>query len=907
LAQVGDVLHADQRERWLGGERVLAETYLEHLPALGTARELAIDLIYAELLIREELGESPPLDEYLGRFPQFAEELRQQVELHRALDSVPSLDLEDFKTWGGAASDPPTVRPSESPASSAPPTTIAGYEILDQIGRGGMGVVYRAWQAELRRVVALKMILAGADASPASLARFRIEAEAVARLEHPNIVQVYDVGQREGCAFLALELVHGGSLAQSLAGAPQPLAASARLVETLARAMHHAHRRGVVHRDLTPSNVLLTAEGVPKIADFGLAKLIIGGAETCTKTGDLLGTPSYMAPEQAAGKPRGNIAAADVYALGAILYEMLTGRPPFRGETPLETLRQVVDEEPVPPSHLRPRLPRDLNTICLKCLEKEPARRYPSAEALAEDLRRFLDDRPILARWSGPLGRAWRWSRRNPAWAVSVPLVMLLLAVIALISSMAALGLRAAEREKTEQLRESLLAQATAGRAGTRVGRRFDGLEAIARAAAIRPSLALRNEAIAYMALTDLRLARRWSGMTGEAGNLALEFDPRLERYARSDGRGTVSVRRVGDDGEVARLPGPGAHAWSLRFSPDGRFLAIAYHTQPNRIVLWDLDHPQTTPIVINPTAGNALDFSPDSRTLAVGRPDGSISLCALPSCEEIRRLGREPRPRPPRLRAARPHRLQPRRPASRGLQPERALAPGPRLGGGRARGRPPANRRARGRLASRRPAAGRRLPRSLSPHLGRGVAPAQVHPRGPHRAGDRPGVQPSRRPPRQRGLGLDAPALGPLDRPAGGDPRWIQGHAPIQPRRPPPGGDHSRRSGGDLARGRSRGISPAPGRSKVGGWYLGPRLQPRWAAPGLGRPGGRPDLGPGQSPRPGPLARGRVGKRPVPPRRLGVADLWPDRLAPLAAPARSPRDGRGPRARATPAPIPRR
>jgi serine/threonine-protein kinase len=314
---------------------------------------------------------------------------------------------------------------------------VSGYEVLGELGRGGMGVVYLARQEGLNRPVALKMIRAGQFPGPGELSRFRAEAEAVARLHHPNIVQVYEVGEQDGCPYFSLEYVEGGSLARRLAGSPLPARAAARLVETLARAMAYAHERGIVHRDLKPANVLLPEEPaaqdrqpavgegsdtspivlgpscwrLPKITDFGLAKRLDAPGQT--QSGAVVGTPSYMSPEQAAGDSKRIGPAADVYALGAVLYELLTGRPPFRAATAIDTVLQVLSEEPVPPSRLQPRLPRDLETVCVKCIEKEPARRYTSAEALAEDLRRFLADEPIRARRVGVAERAWRWGRRN--------------------------------------------------------------------------------------------------------------------------------------------------------------------------------------------------------------------------------------------------------------------------------------------------------------------------------------------------------------------------------------------------------------------------------------------------------------------------------------------------------------
>ncbi|QJW99497.1 protein kinase domain-containing protein [Frigoriglobus tundricola] len=321
--------------------------------------------------------------------------------------------------------------PAEFLAPDESGVDVAGYELLDELGRGGMGVVYKARQRSLNRLVALKMVLSGAHASPADRARFRAEAEVVARLQHPNIVQIYEIGELAGAPYLALELVSGGTLQKTLAGTPQPVRPAAYLVELLARAIHFAHQRGVVHRDLKPGNVLLAVPldgassisdqdgaqvaalyGVPKVTDFGLAKRLEDDAHN-TRSGDIIGTPSYMAPEQAGG--RGPIGpAADVYALGAVLYDMLTGRPPFKGATTFETIQQVRTEEPVLPSRLRPRLPKDLERICLKCLEKDPRRRYATALDLATDLRRHLNGESVHARSATPLERTWRWTRRNP-------------------------------------------------------------------------------------------------------------------------------------------------------------------------------------------------------------------------------------------------------------------------------------------------------------------------------------------------------------------------------------------------------------------------------------------------------------------------------------------------------------
>jgi serine/threonine protein kinase len=354
-------------------------------------------------------------------------------------------------------------RPAMPAAADAERPAVPGYEILGELGRGGMGVVYKARQLALQRTVALKMVLAGAHADPKDVARFRAEAAVIARLQHPNIVQIYDVGEAAGRPYFAIEFVPGGSLAQHLDGTPQPIRPAAQLLETLARAVHHAHQQGILHRDLKPANVLLSAVGadlpvcpvapgrpgglpphaVPKITDFGLAKcidvdgegVVLGGF---TVTGEVLGTPNYMAPEQATpGQPVGP--AADVYALGAILYELLTGRPPFTGVTPLDTVLQVLHNEPVSVTGLQPGVPRDLETICLKCLQKEPRKRYASALELAEDLQRFLGDEPIRARPVLPMEKLWRWIRRHP-----VPAGLLAAGLLAPLVALAALWLLSA-------------------------------------------------------------------------------------------------------------------------------------------------------------------------------------------------------------------------------------------------------------------------------------------------------------------------------------------------------------------------------------------------------------------------------------------------------------------------------
>jgi serine/threonine protein kinase len=437
LVQLVESLRREQCRQWEAGERVPVEEYFRQHPELGADAERALELIYNEVVLRQRGGDAPRLDQYQERFPNLATRLELLFEVHCFLEAAA----------GSAADTPTTSAAGPEPASTGELPAVPGFEVLREVGRGGMSVVYEARQLGLNRKVALKMLLAGGYAGREQRTRFRTEGEALGRLQHPHIVPVHGVGEHDGRLYLVMEYVEGGNLAEAVArgqwagGGKDGQQRAARLVETLARAVHYAHQRGIVHRDLKPANILLASGGreppespqrlssgglrpplagtTPKITDFGLAKLlereggnaIAGGP---TQSGAVLGTPSYMAPEQAAGQSREIGPAADVYALGTILYELLAGRPPFRAETPLQALLQVQSAEPVPPGRLCPRLSRDLATVCLKCLEKDPRRRYPSAEALADDLGRFLAGEPIQARPVGAPERAWRWCRRNP-------------------------------------------------------------------------------------------------------------------------------------------------------------------------------------------------------------------------------------------------------------------------------------------------------------------------------------------------------------------------------------------------------------------------------------------------------------------------------------------------------------
>jgi serine/threonine-protein kinase len=370
-------------------------------------------------LLDELLDSGGTPEEVCGSYPELLPEVRARWrQICRAQAEIDAL----FPTPTAPEETPPAETREDMPLPRVP-----GHEVEAVIGRGGVGIVYRARHLRLNRPVALKMLLAGPYARAEELERFLREAEAVAALRHPNIVQIYDVGDADRQPYFTMELVEGGNLGAKAAGMPQQAGWAASLVATLAGAIHVAHQSGIVHRDLKPGNVLLTADGVPKVTDFGLVRRL-EGEESLTLSGVPVGTPSYMAPEQARGDKGAIGPATDVYALGAILYDLLTGRPPFRGETATATLHQVMADEPVTPGRLNPAVPRDLQTICLKCLDKEPTRRYASAQALADDLRRFERHEPITARPPGTLDRTAKWVRRRPAAAAVLAASLLILA-----------------------------------------------------------------------------------------------------------------------------------------------------------------------------------------------------------------------------------------------------------------------------------------------------------------------------------------------------------------------------------------------------------------------------------------------------------------------------------------------
>jgi WD40 repeat protein len=617
------VLCVDLRERWRRRERVPAEHYLLAFPKVHADREAALDVVYCEYLVRDALGEAPGAAEFAARFPNLEPELGQQIGVHHALE---------MGARGGSSLDRTVVTGQTIAARPTSWPGLPGYESLGPLGQGGMGVVHKARQIRLNRIVAVKMLRPGAGESSEALARFRIEGEAVARLQHPNIVQIYEVGEHDAQPYFVMEFADGGSLAQKLNGTPWPGSDAALLVETLARAAHYAHQRGVVHRDLTPGNVLLLTDGTPKLSDFGLAKLLTS-SDALTQTGAVAGTPSYMSPEQASGATGKAGPAIDIYALGAILYELVTGRPPFKAATPLETLVQVVHAEPVAPRQLQPRVPRDLETICLKCLRKEPHRRYASAAELADDLYRFRAGQPISARPLGPLERTWRWGRRNPALATVSGLTLSLL----LLTAAGSIGFAVYQYQVSARLdaarkeADLLVIQSGMDRAASLCEQGdidqgmlwwADSLTRAERAGATDAERVIRTNLASWR--QRLHALTTCLEHTEPVTDVAFAPSGRIAATASADGTAQLWEVPSGEKiGQPLRHAGPVS---MVRFSPDGGMLLTV---SGRSAFLWDattgkrLDRP---PLELNADI-TAVAFAPPGTRFLLAGADGSGRL----------------------------------------------------------------------------------------------------------------------------------------------------------------------------------------------------------------------------------------------------------------------------------------
>jgi WD40 repeat protein len=556
--------------------------------------------------------------------------------------AVPALKLVSLTTRLGhlAATEP------------VPPPELPDYQILGELGRGGMGIVYKARDLRLDRLVALKMILA--QAGPEDLARFRREALAVAHLHHPSIIQIYEVGESQGRPYLALELAEGGSLAARLRGEPLPPIEAAQLLEVLARTLHAVHQQGVIHRDLKPANILLAADGTPRISDFGLAKQVNDQAVDATHSGAILGTPSYMAPEQARGEIHNIGPATDVYALGVLLYELLTGGPPFRADSVLETLQMVCHNEAVPPRALQPRCPRDLETICLRCLQKTPERRYGSALELADDLHRFLAGEPIRARPVGILEHVSKWAARSPALAALLTVSVLVTVLgFALVlwqwhrAEIAVTGLYQANlQEKTQRRRaEDALADA-------RTQLYFNGIAQADRE--WRASNAGRADQVLDLCLpTDLR-AWEWFylkrlchterlTLTGHESPIrSVAFAPRTQQLASASSDGTIQVHDLVTGAVTLTFQAHNFFLEALAWSPDGQYLATGNGIPPNPIrpgelKLWNAG----TGKEVRSLPGHTREvlsvaWSTDSRRLASGSADRTVKVWDITTGQEL-------------------------------------------------------------------------------------------------------------------------------------------------------------------------------------------------------------------------------------------------------------------------------
>jgi len=603
----------------------------------SAAREQRFEEALAACVEALEAGRGADRAALLARFPEFAQELaeffadRDRID-HLAAPPTPAAEM-------------PTLGPAEV-KTDAPLGIVryfGDYELLAEIARGGMGVVYKARQVSANRLVAVKLILAGQLSSAEDVRRFRSEAEAAAHLDHPHIVPIFEVGEHEGQQFYSMKLVEGDSLSQHVGRLQHAPRVAASVLATVARAVHYAHQRGVIHRDLKPANILIDAQGQPHVVDFGLAKRVEGDAKL-TQFGAIVGTPSYMAPEQAEGRGKRVGPAADVYALGAILYECLTGRPPFKARTTLETIYQVVNKEPVPPSQLHARTPRDLETICLKCLRKEPEQRYDSAAALAEDLRRWQAGEPIAARPVGRGERAAKWVKRNPLVAALGTLVVL--SVLGGASGVFVKYLDAKEQEGIARRKAQEAEDALSDRDAALTQARDD-------AEAMRKQLATSNVLLAQAAWDsnnpvvarerleavppDLRrwewhyLTRQYQGgiftLNGHTGwVMGVAFSPDGTRLATGSADQTARLWDARTAQFLLELKGHTGWVTSVAFSPDGTRLATASSDKTAR--LWDARTGQLLREFKGHTEGlSNVAFSPDGTRLATASGDDTVRL----------------------------------------------------------------------------------------------------------------------------------------------------------------------------------------------------------------------------------------------------------------------------------------
>jgi WD40 repeat protein len=502
--------------------------------------------------------------------------------------------------------------------------SIPGYRVEAILGTGGMGVVFRATHLRLNRAVALKMALAGAYANPEERARFQREAEAIATLRHPNIVQIYDVGEAQGRPYFTMEILEGGTLTEHLSRTPLPAQRSAQLVSQLADAIEVAHQKGVLHRDLKPDNILLDADDNPKITDFGLACRMDAEAGL-TRTGAVIGTPSYMAPEQARGERKEFGPAIDVYSLGAILYEVLTGRPPFRAESATETVLQVLSQEPVSPSRLNSKVPRDLETICLKCLEKDPRRRYPSAGELADELKRFLGGEPIQASPTGRFEQTLRWVQRHKAASTALASILAILVLVAVGSLWAATHFRELEKQQRQLAKEKgTLADENGQLAIDKEAARLKAVDAEMRETGLRKQAEKQNEDIRHnLYLAQMNVAGVAAGSPMSIGRVSERLEPWMT--SRPDLRDWEWYYLHGlCHREWASLYGHSDTVHDIQWSPEGRRLASA--GADSIVCIWDAESGRLiTYLRAHRHVVSSSAWSPDGKRLATASWDSTV------------------------------------------------------------------------------------------------------------------------------------------------------------------------------------------------------------------------------------------------------------------------------------------
>ncbi len=587
-------------------------------PSDLTEREQRLGKIVFSYLQAAECGDPPDRDLFLAENPEFATELkdfladRQEVDdlLASLKETARFLSAPTPLMTGSARAQPRLAAYPQAAEPYQHPRVFGEYRLIEMIGRGGMGVVFKARQLRPNRIVAIKMIMAGDLATPEDVGRFRSEAEAAGILDHPNIVPIYEVGECEGRPYFSMKLIEGGNLAKRFGCKSEPeisVRDRVRLIIDIARAVHHAHQRGVLHRDLKPGNILLDPQGRPYISDFGLAKRLESDSNL-TLSGAVVGTPSYMAPERMTQRKGGVTTATDVYGVGAILYAILTGRPPFRGESVFETLELVQSSEPVSPSKIDPRIDGDLESICLKCLEKEPGRRYPSAQALAEDLERWLAGESTQARPIGWLGRGRRWFGRNPVIA-GLTLVSAILSLTLFVGMIAGILLLRLERDETRRHQVEAESQRD---------------YALDREYAANISLAMRSFENSNPERAR-ELLDRHRPKPGEKDRRGFEWYYVHHLLAGLEPEGKEIGKHQGE-------------IFGLAYSPDGGRLATA--SADCTAAVWDVGSGQRL-FELRPSCDdvNCTLFTPDGRNLIVSCEDGSIWTCDGRTGKGARRL----------------------------------------------------------------------------------------------------------------------------------------------------------------------------------------------------------------------------------------------------------------------------